>query len=145
MTELGWDIGERVRFNLIMQQEFPLNALVLASEALRIANQNTGRNFFDWVYVSENGDPVRATNGMWLDADCSIGEMPKADIYLVFEGNLPTQRNSRKFLGRIRTAARHGGIVGGVDTGIFALAKAGVVGTEEDKEVVLHWGGGSKL
>lgn len=128
-----------ISFNLILQSEFPLNALVLASEALRIANQNTQREYFDWKFVSDDGKPVRATNGMWFAADCGIREMPDADVYLLFEGNLPTQLNSKKLLGQIRSAARHGAIVGGVDTGAFALAEAGIIGTDEGSEVVLHW------
>src|SRR4051794_7604114 len=73
-------------FNLILQPEFPLNALVLASEALRIANQNSGRELFRWRFVSEDGAPVRASNGLWMSADDSLQTMPPADFYLVFEG-----------------------------------------------------------
>lgn len=131
--------SERVRFNLILQSEFPLNALVLASEALRIANQNTDQEHFEWLLVSEDGNPVRATNGMWIDVDCHIDDMPDANVHLLFEGNLPTQRNSRKLLGHIRSAARHGAVVGGIDTGTFALFEAGIGRGADDSEVVLHW------
>ena len=127
------------RFNLVMQSEFPLNAIVLASEALRIANQNTGRDVFSWSFVSANGDSTRASNGMWLAADHSIDDMPPADVYLLFGGNLPTQRNSRKFLGHLRRASQGGAIIGGVDTGAFALAQAGLVSAGSNSEVVLHW------
>ena len=122
-----------------MQSEFPLNALVLASEALRIANQNTGLDYFSWTFVSEDGQPVRASNGMWFGPDTGIRDMPDAEVILLFEGNLPTQLNSPKLLGPIRSAARHGTVVGGVDTGAFALAEAGVIGATEELDVVLHW------
>ena len=131
--------SEKVRFNLILQSEFPLNALVLASEALRIANQNTDQEHFEWFLVSEDGNPVRATNGMWIDVDCRIDDMPGADVHLLFEGNLPTQRNSRKLLGHIRSAARHGAVVGGIDTGAFAMFEAGVGRSGDESEIVLHW------
>lgn len=123
-------------FNLIMQPEFPLNALILASEALRIANQNSGRELFRWRFVSEDGSPVRASNGMWMSADDSLQTMPPADYYLVFEGNLPVQRNSPKLLNQLRNVARFGATIGAVDTGSFALAQAGLV---DDRQVVLHW------
>ncbi|MGH6755370.1 MAG: GlxA family transcriptional regulator, partial [Bradyrhizobium sp.] len=97
-----------------------MNALVLASEALRIANQNSGRELFRWRFVSEDGKPVRASNGLWMSADDSLQTMPPADFYLVFEGNLPTQRNSPKLLNQLRTAARFGATIGAVDTGTFA-------------------------
>lgn len=123
-------------FNFILQPEFPLNALVLASEALRIANQNSGREIFRWRFVSEDGAPVRASNGLWMSADDSLQSMPAADFYLVFEGNLPMQRNSSKLLSQLRTAARFGASIGAVDTGTFALAQAGLI---DKREVVLHW------
>ena len=128
-----------VRFNLILQAEFPPNALILASEALRIANQNSGQRYFDWRFVSENGEAVRASNGMWFEADCRFDTMPEADVYLLFEGNLPTQLNSQRLLGAVRRAARKGALVGGIDTGVFALAEAGVLPARRDMDVVLHW------
>jgi transcriptional regulator GlxA family with amidase domain len=123
-------------FNLILQPEFPLNALVLASEALRIANQNSGRELFRWRFVSEDGAPVRASNGFWMSADDSLQTMPHADYYLVFEGNLPVQRNTSKLLNQLRTVSRFGAAIGAVDTGAFALAQAGLL---DDRAVVLHW------
>lgn len=65
--------------------------------------------------------------------------MPRGQVYLLFEGNLPTQKNSPKLLASLRAAARFGAIIGSVDTGAFALAQAGLIGTERDPDVVLHW------
>ncbi|MDX1422437.1 MAG: helix-turn-helix domain-containing protein [Kiloniellales bacterium] len=123
-------------FNFILQPEFPMNAFILASEALRIANQNSARDLFRWRLASETGAPVRASNGMWMSVDCDLAAMPLADAYLLFEGNLPTQRNSPELLARLRAAARYGALVGAVDTGAFALAQAGLVG---GGPAVLHW------
>ncbi|HVI90699.1 MAG TPA: helix-turn-helix domain-containing protein [Dongiaceae bacterium] len=123
-------------FNFLLQPEFPLNALILASEALRIANQNSGRTLFNWSLISETGQPVRASNGMWMAPDQALAEMTPADYYLVFEGNLPTQRNSSKLLSQLRAALRFGATIGAVDTGAFALAQAGLIG---ERDVVLHW------
>lgn len=127
------------QFNFLLQPEFPLNALILASDALRIANQNSGAELFRWCYVSETGAPVRASNQMWFAADHALDDMPRADVYLLFEGNLPTQNISRALLGRLREAGRYGAIVGGIDTGAFALARAGLSGTETAPETVVHW------
>jgi AraC family carnitine catabolism transcriptional activator len=123
-------------FNFILQPEFPMNALILASEALRIANQNRGRDLFRWRFVSETGQPVRASNGMWMSTDSNLKSMPPAAYYLVFEGNLPTQRNSAALLAALRSAIRYGATVGAIDTGAFALAQAGLVG---ERNAVLHW------
>jgi AraC family carnitine catabolism transcriptional activator len=127
------------QFNFILQPEFPLNALILASDVLRIANQNSGRRFFSWSFISEAGEPVRASNGMWFGVDCAIQHMPAGDAYLIFASNLPTQRNSPRLLAQLRLAARRGAIIGSIDTGAFALAQAGLIGREGEPETVLHW------
>ena len=44
-------------FLFVLQPEFPMNALILAGEALRIANQNSGRELFRWRFLSETGLP----------------------------------------------------------------------------------------
>lgn len=123
-------------FNFILQPEFPLNALVLATEALRIVNQYSGRELFRWRLASEDGEPVRASNGLWMSVDEGLSSLPPADFYIVFEGNLPMQRNSSRLLNLLRTAARFGATVGAVDTGAFALAQAGLL---KGRSVVVHW------
>lgn len=123
------------RFGFILQSEFPINALIMASEALRIANQNSGRVLFEWQLISADGDDVRASNGMWLSVDCGLAQMSASDYNVLFEGNLPTQNNSPELLNHLRDAHRSGATVVGVDTGAFALAQAGLV----SDTVVVHW------
>lgn len=123
------------RFALLLQSEFPINAVMLASEALRIANQNSGRRLFEWLTVSVDGEDVRASNGLWLSVDLALADLPASDYYVIFEGNLPTQHNSPALLSSLREAHRRGATVIGVDTGAFALAQAGLI----DGSVVVHW------
>ncbi len=128
------------QFFFVLQPEFPMNGLILASEALRIANQNSGRELFRWRFLSETGLPVRSSNGMWLSVDGALTAEIAGDAgrtyVLIFASNLPTQRNSPHLLGVLRALARFGAILGGIDTGAFALAQAGLVG---GGATVLHW------
>ncbi|HWA50277.1 MAG TPA: helix-turn-helix domain-containing protein [Dongiaceae bacterium] len=127
-------------FLFVLQPEFPMSALIMASEALRIANQNSGRELFRWRFLSETGAPVRASNGMWMPVDGPLSDQAGGDpgmIYaLLFASNLPTQRNSSHFLGLLRGLARFGANLGAFDTGAFALAQAGLVGA---RDTILHW------
>lgn len=129
----------RTRFAFVLQPEFPLTALILACDSLRIANQNSGRDLFEWKVLSEDGADVHASNGMWFSVDGDLAQDSTVDVCLLFQGNLPTQNLSRRLLGYLRTVARFGAVVGGVDTGAYALAQAGLVATETTPEVVLHW------
>lgn len=131
--------ANRPVFEFIIQPEFPMNALILGTEALRIANQNDGKIYCDWHISAADARPVRATNGMNMTADFSFDTAPSADYYLVFGGNLPTQAISEQLLSHIRHAARFGHHVGSVDTGLFALAQAGLLSSEEDSQAVIHW------
>lgn len=126
-------------FSFVLQPEFPLNALILASDALRIANQNSGRELFRWSFVSESGEAVRASNGMWVAVDRPLDAVAPSGVVLVFQGNLPTQNTSPKLLGFLRAAARFGALVGGIDTGAFALAQAGLVAIAERPDTLVHW------
>lgn len=131
-------------FLFVLQPEFPMSALIMASEALRIANQNSARELFRWRFLSETGNPVRASNGMWMPVDGPLSEHMAGDVgttpgttyVLIFASNLPTQRNSPHLLGVLRALARYGAHLGAFDTGAFALAQAGLVGARDS---VLHW------
>lgn len=123
-------------FVFLLAPEFTMNAFVLATEALRIANQNSGQELFRWVVASEQGEPVRASNGMWVDAGHSLSTLPQCDYLVLLEGNLPTQNISQAMLAALRSAYRHGSVIVSVDTAAFAVAAAGLVG---DRELVIHW------
>ena len=126
----------RPKFAFILQPEFPLNAFILATEALRIANQNSGEDLFDWLFVSETGKAVRASNGMWIGVQSDLASLPHCDYLILLEGNLPTQNNSPQLLSALRNAYRHGSMVIAVDTGAFALARAGLTG---ERKLIIHW------
>jgi AraC family carnitine catabolism transcriptional activator len=134
--DIATPAGSKPRFAFLLQPEFPMNALVLATEALRIANQNSGHDLFEWSIVSDAGNPVRASNGMWVSAHCGLGGFPRCDFLVVLEGNLPTQNISATLSGALRNAYRHGSMIIGVDTGAFAIAAAGLMG---DRQPVVHW------
>ena len=75
--------------------------------------------------VSDSGDAVRASNGMWVSGNYRLANFPRADFVIVLEGNLPTQNISASMRGALRNAYRHGSMIIGVDTGAFAIAAAG--------------------
>jgi transcriptional regulator GlxA family with amidase domain len=135
---LIWEpaVARQPMFVFLLAPEFPMNAFILATEALRIANQNSGETLFRWLLASENAEPVRASNGMWVDVDHDLIGIPQSDVLVVLEGNLPTQRISPAMLATLRSAYRHGSMIVSADTGAFAVAAAGLIG---DRDLVVHW------
>jgi len=135
-NSLKRDDSDIIRFGFLLLPEFPLYALVPAMEALRIANQYHGRKLYDWLLISECGTSVRSGNGMSLSVDETIADVNSLPTVLVFGGNHPMQHLSKRLLNWLRRLARHGCVMGGIDTGTFALAEAGLL---DDHEVTMHW------
>ena len=120
----------------LLLPECPIYALILAVEALRIANQNAGERLFSTHLFSVDGSPVRAGNGMALAPDNGIQAVPFFPTLIVCAGNQPTQHITKPLLNWLRRLARHGALLGAIDTGAFTLAAAGLL---DGYKVALHW------
>jgi len=127
---------ELVRYGFLLLPEFSLYSLIPAIEALRIANQNSGRKLYSWLLLSADGKPVKACNGMSLTVDAGIGDVPWFPTVFVCGGNHPTQHLGQRVLSWLRRLARHGAVLGCLDTGAFALAAAGLL---DGYKMTLHW------
>lgn len=131
------DVGVRVQhIGLVLVPEFPVYALTLAMEALRVANQNAGKRFFAAQLISVDGAPVVAGNGALTEVGCAISDAPFTPIAIVFACNHPEQHNDARLLAWLRRLDRHGALIGAVDTGQFLLAEAGLL---DGYRVSLHW------
>lgn len=124
------------QIGFLLLPEFPLYALVPAIEALRIANQNRGRKLYDWRLISVDGKPVSAGNGMSISVHCGIKEISFLPSLVVVAGNHPLQHIARSLVSWLRRLERHGALLGAIDTGLFAIAEAGLIG---DRTATLHW------
>ena len=128
------DATEEIGFLLL--PEFPIYALILAVEALRVANQNAGRRLFATRLFTADGKPVAAGSGALLVPDSAIAEVRFCPTVLVVAGNQPTQHLGRSLLAWLRRLDRHGTLLGAIDTGAFALAAAGLL---DGYRATLHW------
>jgi len=90
----GRDRTERIGFLLL--PEFPVYAFVLATEALRVANQNAGEWLFSSHLITVDGRPVAAGNGMTVVPDLAIDDAPFLPTVIVFACNHPEKHVSRK-------------------------------------------------
>ncbi|WP_431024674.1 GlxA family transcriptional regulator [Halomonas sp. H5] len=127
-------LPETVGFLLLPR--FSMMAFFAAVEPLRIANRISGRPLFDWTLISEAGGPVTASNGMTLMSDQAIGEVHHLPSLAVCSGFAPEAHLSRPLMAWLHRLDQAGCVLGGLDTGCFLLAAAGLL---EGERVTLHW------
>lgn len=134
MTETSNTSTRKICFLLL--PEYPLYALVPAIEALRLANQNSGKLLYEWSFASVQGGPVGAGNGFSLNQTTKISNHLSPEFVIVCAGNQPTEYLDRPLLDWLSRRAAFGATLGAIDTGAFALAKAGVL---QGYKLTLHW------
>lgn len=123
-------------FYFLLLPRTTMLAFSSAIEPLRIANQLTGKCLYRWHVISESGEPVRCSNGISISVDGPLKQISTSDVLLVCSGLEGFSAANTKSLDALRYHKRRGGIVGGICTGAYSLARAGVL---ENKSFTLHW------
>lgn len=127
---------QRRDFHFLLLPRMTMLAFSAAIEPLRIANQLTGKVLYRWFLCSEDGAPVRCSNGVSIAVDGALGAIGRGDSAVVCSGTDGYQAASARTLAWLRGHARHGGRVAGLCTGAFTLARAGLL---EGRAFTLHW------
>ncbi|WP_120500786.1 GlxA family transcriptional regulator [Roseovarius sp. EL26] len=123
-------------FYFLLLPKFTMLAFSAAVEPLRIANQVTNKELYRWFLLSEDGQPVACSNGIEITPDMALENLPRSSFAFVCSGIEPHESTSPKTLAWIRHQKAHGCHMGGICTGAFALAQAGVLNSQN---FTLHW------
>ncbi|GAA6207467.1 GlxA family transcriptional regulator [Cognatishimia sp. WU-CL00825] len=127
---------ETESYAFVLLPKMSLNAFSAALEPLRIANQLTGKELFRWVLVSEDGQAIACSSGVEISVAGDFSLVQSTDKILVCSGVNPILHTSDKVANWMRFQWRKGQTVGGICTGAYALAKAGIL---QNSEFTLHW------
>ncbi len=120
----------------VLQPNLSMLAFTSAVETLRIANQLTGQNLYSWAPLSEDGSNVRCSNGIEIGVERAIGDTSQGASIFVCSGVEPEKATSTRVSNWCRQQWRLGRTVGGLCTGAYTLAKAGILA---DRTFTLHW------
>lgn len=108
-----------------------------AIETLRMANMAARREMFRSVIIAPSMNPVTASNGMRVLPDYAVGDTPKLDLLLVVGSNpIVSHFSSRPLLNWLRKLAHQQVTLGGICTGSYWLARAGLL---KGYRCTIHW------
>ncbi|NUU35429.1 GlxA family transcriptional regulator [Pseudomonas sp. C2B4] len=120
----------------LLLDQFTLISLASAVEPLRMANQLSGQELYRWHTFSPGGQPVWASDGVPITPDASWDEPWAADTVIVCGGVGIQTVVTREHITWLKALARQSRRLGGICTGSWALAKAGLL---DGYECSVHW------
>jgi transcriptional regulator GlxA family with amidase domain len=130
------DTNRPRRFVFLLLDRFTMLSFAGAIEPLRIANRVAGIPIYEWRLIGEGGVSATCSNGASFQLDMGLDELDRDDTLLVC-GGIDVQRATTKpIIAWLRREARRGMAIGGLCTGSWTLAKAGLL---DGRKATIHW------
>ncbi len=125
------------RYVFLLIPGFSPLGLTCAHEALALANRFAdGRTYYDWLFLSEDGAPVTAWNGVQVGVDAGLIDLHRDDTLIVCAGVDALAGSTKRILNWLRRETRRGIDFGGISAGTYTLALAGLL---NGRRVTTHW------
>lgn len=124
------------RFGFLLIPGFSLIALSSAVDPLRLANMALGYRAFEWVMVGLRDEPVLSSGGIRVLPDQVMGESSRFDTVFVIGPNPLPKHGYVDTTRWLRQLAAQGITLGGIDTGSYYLARAGLL---NGYHCTIHW------
>ena len=115
----------RVAFLLL--PEFSLLSVVSAIETLRVTNSVHDTPPFGWTLVHDTAPVVPSSNGIPLTAETHLRDIADFDALLICGSFKPHKYENRDTQKLLRRFARFGKCLGAMETGVYHLARAGLL------------------
>ena len=117
--------------------EFSSFGLAAACEVLFVANWVAQQALYEWVVVSVDGAPVRASNGRTTTVDGGLGRADGCQTAFVLASFDPASAvRERRAVSWLKRLAQYGVELGGIENGSMLLAAAGLL---RGRRVAVHW------
>ena len=115
---------------------FSMIAFTNALEILRMANYLLGEQIYQWSVFSVDGKPVEASNGLSVSKTMQLNYTNMPDVLLVCGGVDIQHAVTPDVIKLLTQASKHNMWLGGLCTGSYALAKAGLL---DGYKCTIHW------
>jgi len=123
--------------------DFTMVAFATAVEPLRLANRMLGYEAYRWRLASIDGKSVRASNGVEFGVNTSLEDERKKmagperpSMVIVCSGINVEEYQSKSAFAWLREEYNRGVAIGGLCTGAYVLANAGLL---SNKRCAIHW------
>lgn len=127
----------RSPIGFLLIPQFTVIALSSAIEPLRIANRYLARrNHYQWQLLSLDGNAVPDDNAIMIQPDASLERAAAPGTLIVCSDIRPERFYTAQLKHRLHAFDRAGVTLGGLDTGCFLLARAGLL---KGHRVTMHW------
>ena len=126
----------KCKYAFLTLPNYSLIAVSNAVEPLRMANRLIGRDVYQWSVVSTTGQPVPSSSGMSLTPTEAFDKLGPVDILFVCGGVNVREAVSAPLLAQLRRLAERRVALGGLCTGGYALARAGLL---DNFKATIHW------
>lgn len=124
-------------FGFLLLPNYTMMSLASAVEPLRMANELSGRELYRWLLITRDGKPVQASDGILSLPDAAITDDNSSLDTLIVAGGLDIGHSyCEAHLQWLRALEQRGVTLGGICTGAFVLARAGLM---KGRECSVHW------
>lgn len=120
----------------VLLERFTLISFTGAVECLRLANRLSGKPLFEWRLVGMTEAPVQSSARIAIPVDGALPDLPPDATVIVCGGMDVSREATPRLLNWLRRAARRGGAMGGLCTGSYVLARAGLL---DGRKATIHW------
>jgi AraC family transcriptional regulator, carnitine catabolism transcriptional activator len=122
---------------LLLLPEFSNLGLAAVTEPLFIANWLAQDAVFEWRTISDDGKPVRASNGSIVPVDGDLALAAGcASVFVLASFDPARTARSRALIRWLKRIARSGVELVGIENGSLALAEAGLL---DHHPAAIHW------
>ncbi|WP_420547498.1 GlxA family transcriptional regulator [Curvivirga sp.] len=138
MSSIFKEVGVHTpdHITIVLVPDFCITSFSVFVESMRFANQEAGETLYKWDVVSTNEEPVRASNGLLIQADMSVGDVESPSNIVVCSGMDAYLYKNDILFSSLRRWERNGAHMGALGTGSYLLAHAGLLA---GYSCTIHW------